>query len=339
MLDKIDLKIINLLGMDCRRSCRSMALAVDLTPRSVKSRIDKMISNGIIESFILNVNPAIFGYETICFLIIRNANKKKKYNFRTKPQSSMPEGQEEKEGNYNDYYYYYNNDINDFNNTIINRLNLLGDLLVHVECLGGISVFCLVIKAGMEHKIDNLISQLSHMIIQSTIVNQRLEQASIMKINKSDLKIVKSLLTSPRMEIADIAKEVSMSVKTIRRRLDLMKRNHILEFTILCNPASMGASYIQFGVAIDVERDLYQNVIERIYRELQDYFLCHPPVINYDDVIHLVMCSIDIRTIDSILRKIESYDGVNAAEVFLPTKVMHYQDWILREINKMLIRH
>jgi hypothetical protein len=182
----------------------------------------------------------------------------------------MPEKQEEKEDNYKDYYYY--NDNNDFNNTIINRLNLLGDLLVHVECLGGISVFRLAIKAGMEHKIDNLIGQLSHMIIQSTIVNQRLAQASIMKINKSDLKIIKSLLTNPRMEIADIAKEVSMSVKTIRRRLDLMKTNHILEFTLLCNPASMGASYIQFGVTIDVEKDLYQNVIERIYRELQDYF-------------------------------------------------------------------
>lgn len=97
----------------------------------------------------------------------------------------MPEGQEEKEDNYKDYYYYYNNDNNDVNNTIINRLNLLGDLLVHVECLGGISVFRLAIKARMEHKIDNLIGQLGHMIIQSTIVNQRLAQASIMKINKS----------------------------------------------------------------------------------------------------------------------------------------------------------
>jgi DNA-binding Lrp family transcriptional regulator len=33
-------------------------LIVDLISRAVKSRIDKMISNGVIESFILNVNPA-----------------------------------------------------------------------------------------------------------------------------------------------------------------------------------------------------------------------------------------------------------------------------------------
>ena len=56
-------------------------------------------------------------------------------------------------------------------------------------------------------------------------MNQRLTQATVMKINKSDLMIIKSLLTNPRMKIADIDKEVSMSVKTIRRRLDLMWRH------------------------------------------------------------------------------------------------------------------
>jgi hypothetical protein len=39
-------------------------LIVDLISRAVKSRIDKMISNGVIESFILNVNPAIMILES-----------------------------------------------------------------------------------------------------------------------------------------------------------------------------------------------------------------------------------------------------------------------------------
>ena len=53
-----------------------------------------------------------------------------------------------------------------------------------------------------------------------------------MKIHSSDLEIMKCLLSDPRMAVEDIAKETSLSSKTVGRRLEKMRENHILQFTI-----------------------------------------------------------------------------------------------------------
>ena len=34
-----------------------------------------MVSNGVIESFIVLINPVIFGYEKVCILILKNIDK------------------------------------------------------------------------------------------------------------------------------------------------------------------------------------------------------------------------------------------------------------------------
>ena len=43
-----------------------------MTTKSVKSRVDKMISEKVIERFITQINPSILGYKTICNFVIRN---------------------------------------------------------------------------------------------------------------------------------------------------------------------------------------------------------------------------------------------------------------------------
>jgi len=52
-------------------------------------------------------------------------------------------------------------------------------------------------------------------------------------ITSSDLEIMRYLLLSnPRMSVEDTAKEASLSAKTVARRLEKMRENHILEFSI-----------------------------------------------------------------------------------------------------------
>jgi DNA-binding Lrp family transcriptional regulator len=75
VLDGLDLKIISLLSMNCRVSHRNISSSVGLRPNAVKSRVNKLISCGIIKDFIVRVNPAIFGYEKEYSLTIRNIDK------------------------------------------------------------------------------------------------------------------------------------------------------------------------------------------------------------------------------------------------------------------------
>jgi len=37
-----------------------------------------------------------------------------------------------------------------------------------------------------------------------------------------------------------------------------------------------------------------------------------------------------------ILRRLDSYEGVNGTEMFITTKLVYYQDWLKKEIDKRL---
>ena len=52
-LDDKDLEIINILARDSRTPYKSIASTVGITPSAVKKRVDKMISNGVIQRFVV----------------------------------------------------------------------------------------------------------------------------------------------------------------------------------------------------------------------------------------------------------------------------------------------
>jgi DNA-binding Lrp family transcriptional regulator len=298
-LDDIDLKIIKLLSRDCRTPFRNVASSVGITPNAVKTRVIKMISNGIIQN-IVRVNPVIFGYESECILIIR----------------------------------YHNNGLNK-EEDIIKKLNLVGDIFAYITSLERAAIALMVVKVGTEDKIELITDLLKPAVVESRFI--RLKPVS-MKITISDLRIIKCLLSDARMEIADIAKQTSISSRTVTRRLEKMQQKHILmNFTILKDVSSMQLiGYIEFIVLINVDRSLHQYILERIHHELNEYLL----VIMNPDQMEIILAAFscpNIPTVDSILTTIESYNGVRRIELFIISRVTYYQGWLERETNKRLI--
>jgi DNA-binding Lrp family transcriptional regulator len=292
-LDTTDLKIIQILAKDCRVSYRYIGSVVDLSTKSVKTRVTKMVSGGVIEKFFVYINPGVLGYGTECILKMR-------YNEST--------------------------------NNIINHLNLLGDIFLHVNQIGGTSVFILAVKRGDEKKIDILIDSLKPAVVQSMFIGQPRLQEDLREL---DFKIIKCLFPDPRIRISEIAGKLSISTKTVSRRLDKMKENHIVQFSVLVNPAST-RGYIQFAIAISVNERFYHQVLERIYRELSENLLVQPAITNPNDLIVLIMFSQDIFTVDSIHRRIESFDGVKHAELDILTGITLTQEWMVNEVEQRL---
>jgi hypothetical protein len=73
------------------------------------------------------------------------------------------------------------------------------------------------------------------------------------------------------MEIADIAKEASVSPRTATRRIEKMLQNHMIDFRIIRDMSSMNSTgYIQFLLMV-VNKSAYTEIIERMYREMQEY--------------------------------------------------------------------
>jgi DNA-binding Lrp family transcriptional regulator len=305
IVDETDLKIISILSKDCRKSYLSIGTAVGMTSKSVKARVDTMLSTGVIEEFVVKVNPVALGYEMSCMLVVREHTEK--------------------------------------SIDIINRLNLLGDVSTHTKCLGGISAFCLALKEGYEDKLkllfDSLRAATVHVMFTSKISSSTPQSSHLRnkhELTDADLRIIKCLLLNPRMDMNEIGRKTSMSAKSVNRRLTRMRDNNILKFFVSCNPAyTLG--YIQFGLVVNtVDKSSYNQTVERIYEELGENIICQPPIIDPDNVITVILFSQDIFTANAILKKVESFNGVKRVELFIITETTNYHKWVLREIDRKL---
>ena len=297
-LDEKDLEIISILSKDCRASFMSIGSIVGMTSKSVKARVDTMISTGVIEKFVVKVNPVSLGYGMSCMLIVRE-------------------------------HTAHTDDI-------VSRLNLLGDVSIHSKCMGGISTFCLAIKEGHEDKLELLRDSLKPATVHFMFTSPSSYVSNKHELSESDLRIIKCLLSNPRMDMNDIAKKISISARTVNRRLTRLKDNNVLKFFILCNPVST-LGYIQFVLVINtVDKSFNNQIIERMYGELKENILCQPPIIDPDNIITLLLFSQDIYTADGILKEVESFTGVNRVELFILTDTTSYDEWVLKEIDKRL---
>jgi DNA-binding Lrp family transcriptional regulator len=297
ILDKVDLNILSTLARDCRTSYNSIGSQIGLTSKSVKARVKSMVHSGVIEKFVVRVNPAAFGYRTALVLVRAN-------NGITKDD-------------------------------VIQRVKQFGDLAYHVHHMGRTSVAAVIIKKPLD---DSIIKLLNDLIKPAAVISIAVSERTIStNPSETDLGVIKCLLLSgARMEISDIAKEVGISEKTTTRRLDRMKEGRLLDFSIQCNPAAM-IGYIQFAIPIIVAKSHYRSVLECMYSEFQANILYSPSVIEPEDRLTFVLFGENVFTVDSVMARVNSFEGVKSADVYILTKWQYYDEWIIREIDKRLL--
>jgi DNA-binding Lrp family transcriptional regulator len=292
-IDEYDIYILRILARNCRTSFRSIGLDLGITTNTVKNRIKNLIKNKIIQRYVIHINYAILGYKMNCIVVIR--------------------------------------DIIDPHN-IIEKFSTFGSVYLHVDCLGGTSVFGIVFRKSTAN-LESLLSSAIRPVTLCNIFAGELESRAV-ALTSTDLRIIKYLLSEPRMKNEDMAKLISVSPKTVKRRLEFMRRSHVLDFGIVYNPSAM-KGYIYFGLIIQTEHYQYQGVLEQVYLNFERYLLRHPQTIH-KDVIILNMYSRNIYDMDSILKIAESFNGVRKAEIFQTLKTEILEKWVIEEIDGML---
>ena len=298
ILDKNDLTILPTLAKDCRTSYSSIGSQIGLTSKSVKARVKNMVRSGVIEKFVVRVNPAAFGYRT-AIVLIRTSNGITK-------------------------------------DDVIQRVKEFGDLAYHAHHMGRTSVAALIIKKPLDEKIIQSLNDRLKPATVVRISIAELSVTST-DLSETDLRIIKCLLLSgARIEISDIAKEVGISEKTTTRRLTRMKEMRLLDFSLQCSPAAM-IGYIQFAIPITVAKSHYHNVLERMYSEFQANILYSPSVIEPEDQLTFVLFGENVFVVDYVLARVNSFAGVKSADAYILTKLQYYDNWIMKEINKRLL--
>jgi DNA-binding Lrp family transcriptional regulator len=297
ILDKVDLNILATLARDGRASYSSIGSLIGLTSKSVKARVKNMVCSGIIEKFIVRVNPTGFGYRTAHILLRTN-------NGITKDD-------------------------------IIQRVRQFGDLAFHVHHMGRTSMAALIINRSLN---DNFIQSLNECLKPATVGRISVSELPVSTDpSETDLRIIRCLLLSgARIEISEIAKELGISEKTTKRRLDRMREGRLLDFSLQCNPAAM-IGYVQFTIPIITVKSHYRSVYERMYSEFQENILYSPSVIDPNDRLTFILFAENVFTADSVLAKVDSFEGVKMADIYILTKIQYYQDWIIREIDERLL--
>jgi DNA-binding Lrp family transcriptional regulator len=297
ILDKTDLNILATLARDCRTSYSSIGSLIGLTSKSVKARVKNMVRSGVIEKFIVRVNPAGFGYRTAHVFVKTNIGITK--------------------------------------DDVIQRVKQFGALAYHVHHMGRTCVAALIINKSLD---DNIIQSLNDYLKPATVISITVSELSVSTdLSETDLRIIKCLLLSgARMEISEIAKELGISEKTTTRRLDRMKEGRLLDFSLQFDPAAM-IGYIQFGIPIIAVQSHYRSVYERMYSEFQENILYVPSVIDPNDWLLFVLFGENVFTVDSVLAKVDSFEGVKSADVYILIKWQYYDDWIIREIDERVL--
>ncbi|MFL6523375.1 MAG: AsnC family transcriptional regulator [Nitrososphaera sp.] len=81
---------------------------------------------------------------------------------------------------------------------------------------------------------------------------------------QTDMKIIRCLLSDPRMKVMDIAKTISASQRTVIRRMEAMAENCLLNFGLVYNPSAM-KGYNYFTILAQADNSFFQDIIKRLF--------------------------------------------------------------------------
>ncbi|MFL6340815.1 MAG: winged helix-turn-helix transcriptional regulator [Nitrososphaeraceae archaeon] len=341
-MDKTDLKIIGLLARDCRLSYERIGSAINLTRNSIKTRIKKMVSEGVIQEFIADINFELIGYR-ICYIITKQGQEKDSRNNNTKGNNSSNSSNTRK--------------------IVIDQLNQIGEILAEIEILGAASIFRVAIREANEYKENTLADyNISSLLLDTGLiekvipVNSRSAQSCMYKNRKqqsyvtpTDLKILRCLVLNPQIGIADICKVVAISARTANRILNKLKDDRVVRFSVICDPTAM-KGLVVFGLLIYVNQEggaaieeqkkskkpNAHKILERLYTEFPEYPFLRLPLISHDNIIVVSVYGNDIYAIDSMFKRILSFEDVKKAELYVFTRIKYHKEWILREIDNKL---
>jgi hypothetical protein len=95
---------------------------------------------------------------------------------------------------------------------------------------------------------------------------------------------------------------------------------------------------IVFFLGVKIERGRYSVLLETIFSELHNNLILSLMTHDQESTIGLILASDDVFKIESIRSRVESFDGVKEANIFLPIRIDYNQDMIVKAIERRLAK-
>jgi DNA-binding Lrp family transcriptional regulator len=212
-------------------------------------------------------------------------------------------------------------------------LQNVGYVFLEGDCVGGISRFVVASKEGIDNALEFLPEKVRHLQLIDIFIG---EWESDFVFTTNDLRIMKCLIQKPRMKVKDIAQAIHVSQKTVKRRIDAMLYNRVIDFTIFVNPREM-KGYVNVGIFIHVKKKYYEEVTKEIYKEIKDLLVFGSPYENLDTM-GLNLYVENMWEIERIQTKAESMKGVKNVSIVLPLRRRYSHELLLKEIDRRIAK-
>jgi len=210
---------------------------------------------------------------------------------------------------------------------ILEQIRLVGEPFFVVPCVGGITVCSIVIKENLQQKIE-----LANKLMKDVRVLSIFEAESpgySSNLTKTDLEILEYLIKEPRQKIEKIAKEMSMSTKTVTRCIDKLQKNNGIQFTLIYNPRKI-EGFISHAILAWIDGNL-KETLDKMNNELSESFM-QIPFIAKNQIV-LFMYSHDIFEMDELTKIVRNMNGVKSADLFIPKEISFPMKWLEQAIN------
>jgi len=149
------------------------------------------------------------------------------------------------------------------------------------------------------------------------------------RLTKTDWKIINSIKDNCRKTDVEIAIELGISTKTVKRRIKYLTENAIILFMIdLDTSAADFLSYLLIVKFKKVASDSYNQIMKIV----KNYFYVWR-VANQEAFIITVFIN-KLREIEEQVKEIESLPFVKEVIGFVPTKMFYFESWIDKLIKK-----
>jgi DNA-binding Lrp family transcriptional regulator len=152
-----------------------------------------------------------------------------------------------------------------------------------------------------------------------------------------DLRIIKALANDTRRPVNEIAEELGTTAKTVRRRLDRLMREDLVQLSINWQPDTMGDMVSQIHLAlkdgVESERAAYLMIKKYAPGIIRSYTFSNVP-----GFIMLTYCNRNAREMQETCRELESEGIFTSVVPNVIRSIYHYPEHREAVLQDMLRR-
>lgn len=236
-MDSFDLKIVSELDLDSRQSFAKIARTLRLARRTVQRRVNKMVESGFIRSFEVLFDLSQLGLaDAVCNIRVQNSSGLDSVRERLLKTAGITE-----------------------------VLTFIGGILVaHIAYSDRSELENILLRIGTVEGVADIDYETSPKVSPS------------LSFNQNDWKLVHCLNHNARKEIVEIANELSVSPKTVQRRLSFLERTGTVRFGLQVDVSNAKDLFpyllmvqLQPGVSKLKTYERVRQIVPRIWRSMK----------------------------------------------------------------------